>query len=107
VAANLEAIRAAFREGTFDFTSTGYPKMRKLGLRVEHLKTVIVDDAPEILEDYPGDERGPACLVLGWADLVRPLHVVIGYGDEPGAYIDVITVYEPDEHQWYNHRKRR
>ncbi len=83
--------------------------MQKLGLRPEDLEEALCHDAPEIIEDYPDDVRGPACLVLGWADLARPLHVVVGYGDIPGADVpvEVCTVYEPDPRQWYNPRVRR
>jgi hypothetical protein len=107
VPANLEAIRQAFCERTYLFTTTGFPKMLKRGLTAEDLEEAICRDSPEIIEDYPGDERGAACLVLGWADMVRPLHVEIGYGPMPEAAIEVITVYEPDPRQWYNYKVRR
>jgi hypothetical protein len=107
VAANLEAIRKAFCDGEYLFTTTGFPKMLKLGLMAQDLEEAICRDSPEIIEDYPGDERGPACLVLGWADLARPLHIEVGYGLVPEAVIEVVTVYEPDARRWYNHRRRR
>jgi hypothetical protein len=89
------------------FTTTGFPKMLKRGLKAEDLEAAICGDEPEIIEDYPGDERGPACLILGWADLARPLHIEVGYGEDPEAVIEVITVYEPEANQWYNPRVRR
>jgi len=107
VAANLNEIRDAFCRRTYFFTSTAFPKMLKLGLKVEDLEEAICRDSPEIIEDYPDDARGPACLVLGWADLARPLHVVVGYGLARDVVTEVVTVYEPDVHQWYNPRVRR
>jgi len=107
VAANLDAIRKAFCEGTYLFTTTGFPKMLKRGLKAEDLEEAVCRDSPEIIEDYPEDERGPACLVLGWADLARPLHVGVGYGLVPETAIEVITAYEPDPRQWYNYKIRR
>lgn len=107
MAANLAAIREAFCRGTYLFTTSGFPKMLKLGLQAKDLEEAICRDAPEILEIYPDDVRGPACLVLGWADLARPLHVVVGYGSMQDAEIEVVTVYEPDERQWVNYRVRR
>jgi hypothetical protein len=104
--ADLDRIREAFCQRTYLFTTTGFPKMRKLGLTSQELEDAICRDAPEVLEDYPDDERGPACLVLGWPDLVRPLHVVVGYGG-PGVEIEVVTVYEPDRSEWHNSRVRR
>lgn len=105
--ANLEAIRASFCQGTYLFTTSGLPKMRKLGIKSSDVEEAICRDTPEIIEDYPEDERGPACLVLGWADLARPLHIVVGYGLLPDVETEVITVYEPDHRQWHNHRVRR
>lgn len=107
MAANLEEIRKAFCEGTYFFTHTGFPKMLKRGIKEEEVVEALCHDAPEIIEDYPGDARGPACLILGWADLARPLHVEVGYGPTSETAIDVITVYEPDSAQWYNPRVRR
>ena len=99
-------IRRAFCDGSYLFTTTGFPKMLKRGLKAEDLEEAVCHDAPEIIEDYPEDERGPACLVLGWADLTRPLHIEVGYGLAPEADIVVVTVYEPDPGEWYNHRVR-
>ena len=82
--------------------------MLKLGLKIEDLEEAICGDAPEIIEDYEEDIRGPACLVLGWADLARPLHIEVGYGLIPEAVIEVITSYEPDPSKWYyGYRRRR
>ncbi len=106
-AANLDAIRAAFCAKTYIFRTTAYPKMQKLGLTAEDLEEAICRDAPEIIEDYQEDERGPACLILGMADLARPLHVVVGYGATPDIEIEVVTVCLPEDRQWYAHRRRR
>jgi hypothetical protein len=74
----------------------------------------ICDDAPKIVDDYPEDPRGPCCLVAGMIDLARPLHVVVGYVNEPDLssdeeepYFDVITVYEPEGNRQYNLREKR
>jgi hypothetical protein len=105
--ANLDAIRRAFCDKTYIFSITAYPKMQKLGLKTEDLEEAICRDEPEVIEDYPDDPRGPACLVLGMADLARPLHVVVGYGPTTDIAIEVVTVYEPDPTRWYDHRRRR
>jgi hypothetical protein len=113
VAADLDVIREAFCQKTYLFTTSARPKMRKLGLSAAHIEEAICQDSPEIIEDYEFDGRGPACLVLGWADLAQPLllaqplHIVVGYGFLPQAAIEVVTVYEPDERKWHNHRVRR
>lgn len=107
MSADLARIRAAFCDGTYLFTTTGLAKMLKRGISVEAVEEALCRDSPEIIEDYPDDARGPACLILGWADLVRPLHVEVGYGDLQNVPIEVITVYEPDTRQWANNLRVR
>ena len=106
MAANLDWIRAAFCDRSYFFTTTGLAKVLKRGLHPDDLERAICEDAPEIIEDRPDDSRGAACLVLGWPDLVRPLHVVVGYGDSDDVAIEVITAYEPEAPEWYNPRVR-
>ncbi len=51
----------------------------------------------EVIEDYPEDVRGHSCLMLGYGEGDRPIHVVCSPKDE---YLAVITVYLPDENEW-------
>ena len=50
-----------------------------------------------VIEDYPHDARGHSCLMLGWGDGARPLHVVCA---PKGEYLAVITAYMPSPEQW-------
>lgn len=106
MAADLDWIRSAFRDQSYLLTTTGFAKMQKKDLSVPDLEEAIGRDSPEIIEDYPDDPRGPACLVLGWPDMFRPFHVVIGYGPSKDVVIEVVTVYEPEAPEWYNPRVR-
>ncbi len=51
----------------------------------------------EVLEDYPEDARGHSCLLLGFGDGERPIHVVCSPKYD---YLAIITAYIPDEHKW-------
>jgi len=44
----------------------------------------------EIIEDYPQDARGHSCLMLGYGEGDRALHIVCSPKDE---YLAVITAY--------------
>lgn len=59
----------------------------------------------ELVEDYPHDSRGHSCLLLGFGDIGRAVHVVCS----PKAdYLAVITAYLPDTDQWSpDYRRRR
>jgi hypothetical protein len=51
----------------------------------------------EIIEDYPEDVRGHSCLMLGYGEGNRAIHVVCSPKDE---YLAIITTYLPDEDEW-------
>jgi len=53
----------------------------------------------KIIENYPEDPRGHSCLLLGYGEDERPLHVVCSPKDE---YLAIITAYVPNHEQW-NH----
>ncbi|MDQ7780873.1 MAG: DUF4258 domain-containing protein [Planctomycetota bacterium] len=50
-----------------------------------------------VIEDYPEDARGHSCLLLGFGDGDRPIHVVCASNE---GYLAVITAYLPDENEW-------
>jgi len=50
-----------------------------------------------IIEDYPDDQRGHSCLVLGVGDSKRPIHVVCAPKSD---YLAIITAYLPSRRQW-------
>lgn len=58
----------------------------------------------ELVEDYPHDSRGHSCLLLGFGDANRAIHVVCSPKTE---YLAVITAYLPDTEQWSSDYQRR
>lgn len=52
-----------------------------------------------IIEDYPEDSRGHSCLISGFGETGRPVHVVCTPKDE---YLAVITAYIPNKEQWHS-----
>lgn len=59
----------------------------------------------EIIEDYPDDKYGPSCLILGFTEAGRPLHLQCSYSSR--KIIKIITLYEPNPRFWHNLRVRR
>jgi len=64
----------------------------------------IVVTQGELIEDYPSDPRGHSCLMLGFGEGNRAVHVVCSPKDE---YLAIITAYLPDPTQWSDDFKRR
>lgn len=58
----------------------------------------------EVIEDYPEDRRGHSCLMLGFDERGRALHVVCAPKAE---YLAVITAYRPAADLWSDDFKRR
>ena len=58
-----------------------------------------------VIEDYPDDKYSPSCLLLGFTQTGRPLHVQVSLADTDLARI--ITIYEPDPNEWVNYSQRR
>ena len=91
---DFSGLMASFERGDYNITNHGFQEMGHDRVTVATLEATLSRDAPEIVEDYPYDERGPCCLILGWTPIGDPLHAVIGYnGDTP----DVVTVYSPPD----------
>lgn len=54
-----------------------------------------------IIEEYPDDKYSPSCLLLGYTQNGRPLHILVSITDT--ILVRVITVYEPDRADWINY----
>lgn len=64
-------------------------------IRREEVREVIFEG--EIIEDYSDDARGHSCLLLGYGNGLRPIHVVCAPKID---YLAIITAYLPDREQW-------
>ena len=51
----------------------------------------------ELIEDYPEDPRGHSCLMLGFDEKHRPIHVVCSPKKD---YLAIITAYVPESTKW-------
>ena len=99
----LRSVQSEFRQGRYRITVHGLQEATKDRISDEEMTEAILDEDAEIVEDYPDDPRGSSCLILGWTDSGRPLHVVVAYPPDPA----VITVYAPDTDRWLDNRTRR
>ena len=59
----------------------------------------------EVIEDYPTDKYGPSCLIMGFTQSRRAVHVQCSYPARPP--VKIITTYEPDPDQWIDYKQRR
>ena len=71
-------------------------------IRRAEVRRVITEG--EVIEEYPKDARGHSCLLLGFGDRERPIHVVCAPRED---YLAIITAYLPDAHEWSSDFRKR
>lgn len=72
------------------------------GIKFEDIKNAI--QTGEIIEQYEDDKPFPSCLIFGYSENNKVLHVVLSMD---GNYIYVITAYFPNLIKWNEDFKTR
>ena len=99
----MDEIRLKVANGLYEFSKHAVDQsiLRNIPLG-EFLRSI---ESGCIIEDYPNDKYGPSCLILGFTDSGRPIHIQCTAGLRD--VVKVITLYEPDEDLWIDFRQRR
>lgn len=100
----LDEIQAKIQRRMYEFSKHAVDQSIARDISVAELETAMAARA-EVVEDYPDDKYGPSCLVLGFTDAGRPLHVQCSYPSRP--LVKIITLYEPDPERWVDFRTRK
>ncbi len=100
----LRRIRAKIRRGDWELTLHARQQSQTRRISQAEIKSAIL--AGQVIEDYPDDPRGPSCLVMGYTEQRRPIHIVLAYPFK-GERMKVITVYEPSADRWQVGWRRR
>jgi hypothetical protein len=99
----LGEVRRQLSLGQYEFSRHAFK--RAVERNISELEIIQAGANAEIVEDYPDDKYAPSGLLLGFSESGRPLHLQISYIDSD--LVKIITLYEPDETEWYNYRQRR
>ena len=99
----MDEIRLKVANGLYEFSKHAVDQsiLRNIAL-VEFLQSI---ESGSIIEDYPDDKYSPSCLIFGFTDSGRPIHIQCTAGLRD--VVKVITLYEPDEDLWIDFRQRR
>ncbi|HEY0082903.1 MAG TPA: DUF4258 domain-containing protein [Pyrinomonadaceae bacterium] len=99
----ISEIREKIAAGEFEFSGHAVDQsiLRRISVRELYEAMVVA----EIIEDYPDDKYGPSCLVLGYTQAQRPLHVQCSHPSRP--LLKIITLYEPDPTLWIDLKVRK
>lgn len=102
----IDEIRGLVKAGRYEVSIHAQQERLEDDLDVSEIEAAIL--AGEIIEDYPGDPRGPSCLISGQA-AGKPVHVVVGWArvrSTEERTLRVITVYLPRAPKWRDPRTR-
>jgi hypothetical protein len=101
---NLDEIRLKFKKRQFEFSKHAFDQSIIRDITVAEIEEA-VNNQSEVIEDYPDDKYGPSCLILGFTDDGRPLHVQCSCSDRD--LVKIITVYQPNSRLWKDLRIRK
>ena len=93
----LDQIQEKIQKRQYEFSKHAVDQSILRDIAVNELEQAILNPS-KIIEDYPNDKYGPSCLILGFIDADRPLHVPCSYPSRP--LIKIITLYQPDPRLW-------
>ena len=95
-------LREKFPIDQFEFSRHALDQSMLRMISVREIREAI--QTAVLIEDYPDDKYGPSCLLLGFTQAGRPLHVQCSYPSRP--VVKVVTVYEPDPADWIELREK-
>jgi hypothetical protein len=100
---NLKQIQDQLFLGGFEFSRHAFKRAVERNISESEIKQA--GSEAIIIEDYPDDKYFPSCLLLGFTETGRPLHIQVSRVDSD--FVKIITLYQPNELEWINYSKRR
>lgn len=99
----LERVQSQLAAGEFEFSRHALKRVVERNISEQDIRRAGAQ--ANIIEDYPDDKYSPSCLLLGFTQTGRPLHIQVSLAETD--LVKVITVYEPDPSEWINYSQRR
>jgi len=100
---SFKDIQLQLTNGQFAFSQHAFK--RAVERNISDLEIRQAGQHVQCIEDYPDDKYAPSCLLLGFTESKRPLHIQVSYVES--EFLKIITIYEPDPEEWYDFTKRR
>ena len=99
---SLQEIQQQLQAGEFEFTRHALKRSIERNISDQEIREI--GETIEIIEDYPDDKYSPSCLLLGFTQANRVLHLQVSRIESDR--IKVITLYEPDPTEWIDYKLR-
>ncbi len=87
---DIESIKAKVRHDDYFYSLHADNERQNDGLSIIEIEEAIVNG--RILENYEDTGRGESCLIVGFSNDGKPIHIVSGYNNDQ---VVIITVYIP------------
>lgn len=97
----IEHIQERIRKDKYYFSKHGDQERQNDNLKIAEVEEVIFNG--KILEQYKNTGRGESCLIVGFTQEGKPIHIVCG---ERGDWLVIITVYIPRPPKFKNPYER-
>jgi hypothetical protein len=100
----ITAIRKQLADGEFEFSNHAFRRAVERNMSEAEIRQA--GSMATIIESYPTDKYSPSCLLLGYTQAGRVLHLQVSQAETP--LVKIITLYEPDPEEWdETYSKRR
>lgn len=99
----LDQIQTQLIKGEFEFSRHAFRRAVERDISEREIRQA--GENVRQIENYPDDKYSPSCLLLGFTRGKRPIHLQVSFAET--EKVKIITIYEPDELEWYNYETRR
>lgn len=101
---SLDNLRTLLAKAKIELTAHALHRIVERNISKQEI--IEAGESANEIEDYPNDKYFPSCLLLGFTDNARPLHLHLSRVDNES--VRLITLYEPNENEWTGgYTKRR
>ena len=97
----MQLIQQKVQSEEYFFSRHGDEERKNDNLTIIEVEEAILNG--QVLEEYKDDTRGESCLVVGFTNAAKPIHIVCG---TTGETLVIITVYIPTPPKFKNPYER-
>lgn len=98
----IERLQEYYKQDKIIISVHAQERLRQRGIKQKDIRSCIMTG--ETIEQYPNDFPFPSCLIFGYAENKKILHVV---ASDEGTASRIITAYYPNTEKFENDMKTR
>jgi hypothetical protein len=93
---SIETIRQQLAQGEFEFSRHAFRRTVERNISEAEIRQA--GASAQLIEDYPTDKYSPSCLLLGFTDDRKVLHLQVSRAET--KLTKIVTLYEPNSQEW-------